>query len=96
MADPASPATEWRNWSGAQRARPHQWLRPAGETALIQSLRAHRGSLRVAGSGHSFSPLCVADDMLLTLDGLRGVIDHDPKNLQATVWAGTPLRELGP
>jgi FAD-linked oxidoreductase len=34
--------------------------------------------------------------MLLTLDGLRGVIDHDPQNLQATVWAGTPLRELGP
>lgn len=96
MSDSRTPSPPWRNWSGAQHARPRNWLRPQDEAGLIDALRTLQGPLRIAGSGHSFSALCVAEDTLLTLEQLRGVIDHDPDILQASVWAGTSLHELGP
>lgn len=85
----------WRNWSGSQTTRPLRWLTPASEEQLIQLLRADRSSLRVTGASHSFSALCASDDILLSLDGLKGLISHDAGKLQATAWAGTRLRELG-
>lgn len=89
-------ALRWRNWSGIQQSRPHAWLRPVDEAGLIETLGTLRGPLRVAGSGHSFSALCVTQDTLLTLEHLQGVIEHDADRLQATIWAGTSLRDLGP
>lgn len=97
MPDPSSsdsPA-RWQNWSGAQHARPQRWLRPRDEAELIARMRATCGELRVVGAGHSFSALCRTDHTLVSLDALRGVVAHDAPTLQATVWAGTRLRDLG-
>jgi L-gulonolactone oxidase len=57
---------------------------------------AERGlPLRVAGSGHSFSPLCVTDGVLVTLDGLTGLREVDHERGLVTVHAGTVLHDLG-
>lgn len=97
MPDPSasdSPA-RWQNWSGAQQSRPARWLHPRDEAELVTQIRASSGELRVVGAGHSFSALCRTDHTLLSLDALSGVLAHDAQTLQATVWAGTRLRDLG-
>ncbi|MBU8898020.1 FAD-binding oxidoreductase [Corallococcus sp. H22C18031201] len=90
--------TTWRNWSGAVEAHPRAFLRPADLDALKTALRdatAQGATVRVVGSGHSFPPLCATDETMLSVDALRGVEAVDADAREATVWAGTPLRELG-
>ncbi len=86
---------EWRNWSGSQVAHPRAAFAPRSEGELIRHLRAAEGEVRVAGAGHSFSAVCTTNDTLFSLDSMRGLIKHDDATLQATVWAGTRLRDLG-
>lgn len=93
IAIPRGP--EWSNWSGSQIAHPRQWLIPNDEAELVRQLVKADGAVRVTGASHSFSALCQTDDTLISLDRLSGVISHDKKNLQATVWAGSRLRDLG-
>ncbi len=85
----------WSNWSGGQTAHPRTWLIPANETDLATEVRRAQGPVRVIGAGHSFSPLVATDDLLISLDALAGIVDHDPAALQATIWAGTRLFDLG-
>ena len=68
--------TTWTNWSGSITASPQQLSTPASEAELIALVaRANRDGLtiRVAGTGHSFVPLCASDGLLLSLD-LEGVV----------------------
>jgi FAD-linked oxidoreductase len=53
-------------------------------------------ALRPAGAGHSFSGLVPSDGALLFLDALAGLVSSDPGSLQAEVWTGTRLWQLGP
>ena len=95
MSPPSSDRPVWRNWSGIQQATPQQWLKPRDEIELIAQLRAAQGTVRVTGASHSFSALCNTDGTLFSLDAMAGVVGHDASALQATVWAGTRLRDLG-
>src|SRR5207344_1908887 len=51
--------------------------------------------VRVAGSGHSFLPLCATGDALLSLDGLQGIESIDTNTSRAWVRAGTKIHALG-
>lgn len=85
----------WTNWSGSQTARPRTWLYPANEPDLANEMRRATGPVRVVGAGHSFSPVVVTEDTLVSLDDLAGIVDHDTATQQATIWAGTRLHALG-
>jgi FAD-linked oxidoreductase len=85
----------WANWSGSQTARPRTWLIPGNEPDLANEVRRATGPVRVVGAGHSFSPLVVTDDTLVSLDDLAGIVEHDPATHRATIWAGTRLHALG-
>ena len=52
--------------------------------------------VRVAGSGHSFTPLVATDGLLLHVDGLSGVLGVDRERRRVRVLAGTPLHVLNP
>nr|WP_293245519.1 D-arabinono-1,4-lactone oxidase [Panacagrimonas sp.] len=93
--NPVPGDAAWRNWSGSQVSAPRAWLNPRDEAELAAQMRAASGTLRVTGASHSFSALCNTDDTLFSLDHLSGVVSHDVQTLQATVWAGTRLRDLG-
>lgn len=93
--EPKPGDAAWQNWSGGQKSNPKQWLNPRDENELIAQLRAATGTVRVTGASHSFSALCKTDDTLFSLDQLQGVVSHDPQTLQATLWAGTRLRDVG-
>lgn len=95
---PSSPRVaenHWSNWSGSQQSQPKRWLKPKDEAALVELVREAQSGLRVTGASHSFSALCKTDETLVSLDHLSGVVSHDAATLQATVQAGTRLRDLG-
>lgn len=88
----------WQNWSGGIIATPRAVAAPTSEAALIDAVVAAnraRTELRVAGTGHSFVPLCATTGMLVTLDSLQGVVAADTAGERATVWAGSKIHQLG-
>jgi FAD-linked oxidoreductase len=99
---PAPPVTDaeghvlWRNWSGIASSYPAARAAPESEAALAELLRTTPAPIRPVGAGHSFTSLVSTAGTLLSLDGLRGVVDSNSAMHQATVWAGTRLGDLGP
>mgnify|MGYP000846864851 FL=1 len=87
----------WSNWSGAVTARPSAIWRPRDEAELAALIRAHKGGpIRPAGSGHSFTPLCASDGVIVSLDHMAGLISASPETGEAELWAGTPVYMVGP
>jgi FAD/FMN-containing dehydrogenase len=88
----------WQNWSGGVRCSPARIERPADEAALAAIVAESAGPVRVAGSGHSFTPVCATDGTLLSLEDMTGLISTgslDGGANTATVWAGTRIVDLG-
>lgn len=85
----------WRNWSGSQQCLPTARLAPASVAELQEIMASSSGVVRPVGAGHSFTPLVPTDGSIVSLSRLSGVVDHDPQNLQATLWAGTRLGDIG-
>ncbi len=86
---------DWRNWAENVECRPARLETPTSEEELAGIIRRGSGGIRVAGSGHSFTPLCATDDTLISLDGMQGVISGDPSAREAVIWAGTKISRLG-
>jgi len=88
----------WRNWSGYVQCPATPVVTPASTAELAGLVRrtanAHQ-QLRVVGGGHSFTPLVATPHVIVSLDGLQGVLDIDAANRTATVHAGTRLFALG-
>ena len=79
-------------------ADPHRIEAPSSEEALtsvIEQAGTQGYNVRTTGSGHSFVPLCASDDLILSLDNLQGIFSIDRSELEATIWAGTKLHQLG-
>lgn len=93
-----SETAKWSNWSGCVAFQPRELFEPSSEDELLAriSRASERGEhLRVAGSGHSFAPLCVSNETLVSLNRLRGIVSIDQERGEATIRGGTPLHELG-
>ncbi|MGD9723502.1 MAG: D-arabinono-1,4-lactone oxidase [Pirellulales bacterium] len=92
-------ATTWSNWSGSVTCHPQQFLEPASQEELVAIVRraATAGQcVRVRGTGHSFTPLCASDDVLISLDRVSGIEAVDAATGQAWVRAGSKIHDLGP
>jgi len=88
----------WRNWGQNQVCAPALYAEPRTEAELVAAVReglAAGLSIRVAGTGHSSSPLVQTGGLLLSLQHLSGVIDTDVARRRARMWAGTPISALG-
>jgi FAD/FMN-containing dehydrogenase len=91
-------AESWSNFSGRVAFRPVRLERPKSEAEIAAAVRgaARDGHVvRVAGTGHSFTPLCQTDGVLVTLDDWQGLEAVDTERRRATVRAGTKLSALG-
>ena len=85
----------WRNWARTALCRPRELLRPTTEDELIDAVRgAAGGRLRVAGSGHSFTPLACTDGRLVDLRGYDRLLSADRDSGLVTVQAGMTLAAL--
>jgi L-gulonolactone oxidase len=90
-------AGELRTWSGEHTCRPEVVARPrdAGEVAAALGAAREAGRrVRVAGAGHSFTPLACTDGMLLRLDALDRVEVLDRAGGLVRAGAGIRLRAL--
>ena len=86
----------WANWSGSVACEPWRLAAPADEAEvarLVAEAAAGGREVRVVGTGHSFTPLCATDGLLLSLDALQGVAQADATF--ATVLAGSKISALG-
>jgi len=91
------PGVKWSNWVGNQSFTPRFAAAPREEEELAGLVReaAERGiGVRVAGSGHSFTPVVQTDGLLLNLSALRGIIATDPERERVMALAGTPIADF--
>ena len=87
----------WQNWAGNQRAHPRSTATPQSTEDVAAAVKdaENRGlTVRMTGTGHSFTPAAATDGLLLRPDGLRRVRSVDPDAGLVTVDAGCPLRTL--
>jgi FAD/FMN-containing dehydrogenase len=87
----------WTNWVGNQSFTPARSAAPRDEEEVAPLVRAAGESgqgVRVAGAGHSFTPVVQTDGLLLDLAALRGVIAADAGRKRATALAATPIRDF--
>ncbi len=87
---------KWSNWSGGVTAAPASIWRPRNEAELAELIRGYSGSIRPAGSGHSFTPLCASNGAIVSLEHMSGLIEVFPETGEAELWAGTPVYAVGP
>ncbi|HEY0125138.1 MAG TPA: D-arabinono-1,4-lactone oxidase [Rhizobium sp.] len=90
--------TRWTNWGGNQAFDAAKAERPGSEDEAISIIRdalAADLSVRIAGGGHSFTPIVETTGLLLDLSKLSGVISTDSDTKRATVWAGSKIADLG-
>jgi L-gulono-1,4-lactone dehydrogenase len=93
----AGGATRWQNWAGNVVAHPARVRTPrsAAEVADEIGLAAADGlPVRMAGSGHSFTPAAATNGVLLRPDGLTAIRSIDRQAGLVTVEAGCRLRRL--
>ncbi|MEW2358581.1 D-arabinono-1,4-lactone oxidase [Spirillospora sp. NPDC029432] len=87
----------WRNWAGNQRATPRRVATPrttAEVAAAVRAAATDGRTVRMAGTGHSFTGAAVAEDVLLRPAGLTAVRSVDTGGGLVTVEAGLPLHRF--
>ena len=89
----------WTNWSGTVRCTPSALERPRSQrevSQLVARARSRGLTLRIAGSGHSHTPLVASDEIVASLDAIAGIESIDPQRARARIRAGSVLSSLGP
>ncbi|MGN6723912.1 MAG: FAD-binding protein, partial [Marmoricola sp.] len=87
----------WQNWSGLATARPVKVLSPATAAEVSEAVvaAAHQQlTVKMPGTGHSFTDIAATQGLLLRPDRLRGITAVDRESMTVTALAGTPLHEL--
>jgi L-gulono-1,4-lactone dehydrogenase len=86
----------WRNWAGnVSDSAPTATPASIGELSSMVREAAERGQrIRVAGSGHSFSPVARSDGVRISLERLPPSVSVADDGTTVTVPAGMTLRTL--
>lgn len=90
-------AKKWKNWAGNVVATPMSIERPSSEAAvadIVAQAANQKHSVRVVGSGHSFTSAVATSGVLLDIAGLSGIRAIDRSAGTVTVGAGTTLNDL--
>jgi L-gulono-1,4-lactone dehydrogenase len=89
--------TTWTNWSGLESSTPRHVATPASVADLQAEVRRaaeSRRTVKMVGTGHSFTAIARPEDVMLRPEGLTGVLAVDRDAMTVTAAAGTPLKEL--
>lgn len=90
-------AKTWKNWAGNVVAHPVAIERPATEADVANTVSRvvqQKQSVRVVGSGHSFTPAVATSGVLMDIGALSGIRSIDRNAGTVTVGAGTTLNDL--
>jgi FAD/FMN-containing dehydrogenase len=86
----------WSNFSGRVHAQPSRVSYPRSETELQTLVRDTRENIRAVGTGHSCTPLCATDGLLVCLDDIAGIVAISKDKQTATIRGGSKIHDLGP
>ena len=87
----------WRNWSGLEEAAPRHVETPASVDEVVDVVRRAREAgttVKMTGTGHSFTAIAAPEHTLLRPEGLTGILAVDREAMTVTARAGTPLKDL--
>jgi FAD/FMN-containing dehydrogenase len=92
------PGGHWRNWVGNQSFIARHKAEPGSEdelAALVHEASRRNLTVRVAGSGHSFTPVVATSGLLLSLTNMQGLVSADLDHKRVVVRAGTKIGDIG-
>ena len=87
----------WSNWAGNQRVEQASRYSPKTEDELQQIVRqasTNRLRVKAVGSGHSFTAIALAEEILVDLSHYDQVIEIDKTKNTVTVQSGIQLSKL--
>jgi len=87
----------WSNWAGNQRVEQASRYLPKTESELQQIVRhasTNRLRVKAVGSGHSFTAISLAEEILIDLSHYDQVIEIDKTKNTVTVQSGIQLSKL--
>lgn len=91
-------AKTWTNWVGNQSFTATDIVQAQSESDVVNIIKdaANRNlDVRVAGSGHSFTPVVETDGIVIDPVGLTGIKSVDSVKARATIGAATTIKEIG-
>ncbi|NYD59307.1 FAD-linked oxidoreductase [Nocardioides marinisabuli] len=87
----------WQNWSGTETTHPVRVAEPRDVddvVGLVQRAREERSTLKMVGTGHSFTGIAAPEHTMLNPTSMSGVVAVDREAMTVTALAGTPLHVL--
>jgi FAD-linked oxidoreductase len=89
--------TEWQNWSGLVSAHVQREATPGDVGAVVAAVERARGegtTVKMVGTGHSFTAISAPEHTMLRPHGLTGIVAVDRDAMTVTAMAGTRLKHL--
>jgi L-gulono-1,4-lactone dehydrogenase len=89
--------TSWRNWAGLTSASPTEVRAPRDAddvVAAVHRARERRTTVKMPGTGHSFTGIAAPEGIMLSPAQLSGIAAVDREAMTVTALAGTPLHVL--
>ena len=87
----------WTNWSGLVTVHPQHELTPRDVPEVADAVLAARAAgrtVKMVGTGHSFTAIAAAEGVMLRPEKLTGITHVDREAMTVTALAGTPLHVL--
>jgi FAD-linked oxidoreductase len=87
----------WRNWSGLTTTSPSEVLHPASAADVVAAVERARDAgttVKMPGTGHSFTGIAAPEGLMLAPQALSGLVSVDKDAMTVTAQAGTPLHVL--
>lgn len=87
----------WQNWSGLASARPQRATAPADVAAVVAAVdraRTEGTTVKMIGTGHSFTAISAPEHTMLRPDAMTGILSVDRDAMTVTARAGTQLKHL--
>src|SRR3954463_14555520 len=89
--------TTWHNWTGLTSVTPTEVRTPRDTddvVAAVDRARERRTTVKMPGTGHSFTGIAAPEGIMLSPTQLAGIVAVDRDALTVTALAGTPLKVL--
>src|SRR5450756_857610 len=87
----------YRNWGGNQRCTPAAIESPRGDLEVAEAVRRARHAdqtVKVVGTGHSFTDIACTTGRMMSIDALDRVVDVDLDTCRVTVEAAITIHRL--
>jgi len=88
---------QWRNWSGLETATPVRVEVPGSTADVVEAIgkaRADGSTVKMVGTGHSFTAISAPEGTMLRPQRMSGIVAVDRDAMTVTALAGTPLKAL--